>query len=505
LTGRGATKTLWGEFSLTARFPTGPSKTVPESAPATKLESNALGLLSTSALTAAYMGPALSIYCLFGPMAEKVGSGVGFVMFLGLLMTLPSAISFGMLAREMPSAGGVYAWARAALGESIGLWIGLTAASYYIVCVIFPPIVFGQYFNDLLQQCGLPANVWTWLIGVIALLLVTGSVTYRGIVVSSELALTMLLIESAVVVALAGTFIGLAAAHGTFTWAPLTFSGCKGGWSSVFLVLPMVMLSMACDGATPAAEETRNARRTIPLAVVLTCTIVGLWYVVGYSAFALAVPPADAGILTSQAYASAVTPLAGQAWGSLKVLVAITAMTAATGAAIPGAIAASRVLFAMSRDGKLPGRFSRLHPRFRSPWNALHIVYGATLLAVLPALIYGPNRGIDFWAGISGWYIAIVYVSVNVASIVFLWRFHRARFHVVWNLLVPLIGIAAQVLIIWQSIIVELWNSGTLGHCAQGLIVLVSVITAVYVGVHRMRRGSEPSPAEPAYSVDAQA
>ncbi len=489
---------------MTARLSTGPSKNVPESAPATKLESNALGLLATSALTAAYMGPALSIYSLYGPMSEKVGSGVGFVMFLGLLMTLPSAISFGMLAKEMPSAGGVYAWARAALGESIGLWIGLTTAGYYIVCVIFPPIVFGQFFNDLLQQCGLHTNVWTWLIGVIALLLVTGSVTYRGIVISSELALTMLLIECAVVVALAGTFIGLAVAHGTFTWAPVTFSGCKGGWSSVFLVLPMVMLSMACDGATPAAEETRNARRTIPLAVVLTCTMVGLWYVAGYSAFALAALPADAAELTSQTYASAVTPLAGQAWGSFKMLVAITAMTAATGAAIPGAIAASRVLFAMSRDGKLPGRFSKLHPRFRSPWNALHLVYGAALLAALPALVYGPNRGIDFWAGISGWYIAIVYVSVNVASIVFFWRFRRAKFHVAWNLLVPLIGIAAQVLVIWQSIIVELWNSGTLGHCAQGLIVIVSAITAVYVAVHQVRRRNEPSPLAPEYSAEAQ-
>ena len=362
-----------------------------ESAPADKLETNALGLLSTAALTAAYMGPAMSIYALFGPMSEKVGSGVGFVMFLGLLMTLPSAISFGMLAKEMPSAGGVYAWARAALGESIGLWIGLTTAAYYIVCVIFPPIVFGQYFNELLQQCGMHTNVWTWLIGVSVLLLVTGSVTYRGIVVSSELAFTMLLIECAVVVALAGTFIGLAVAHGTFTWAPFTFSGCKGGWSSVFLVLPMAMLSMACDGATPAAEETRNARRTIPIAVVLTCTIVGLWYVVGYSAFALADPAADAAALTSQTYASVVTPLAGQAWGSLKILVTITAMTAATGAAIPGAIAASRVLFAMSRDGKLPGRFSKLHPRFLSPWNALHVVYGAALLG-------RPAAGTRLWA-----------------------------------------------------------------------------------------------------------
>ena len=491
------------ELPATACLPTGASKNVPKSVPATKLETNALGLLATSALTAAYMGPALSIYCLFGPMSEKVGSGVGFVMFLGLLMTLPSAISFGMLAKEMPSAGGVYAWARAALGESVGLWIGLTTVGYYIVCVIFPPIVFGQYFNDLLQQCGLPANVWTWLIGVIALLLVTGSVTYRGIVISSEIALTMLLIECAVVVALAGTFIGLAVVHGTFTWAPFTFSGCKGGWSSVFLVLPMVMLSMACDGATPAAEETRNARRTMPIAVVLTCTIVGLWYVLGYSAFALAMPPADAAVLASQTYASAVTPLAGQAWGSCKILVAITAMTAAMGAAIPGAIAASRVLFAMSRDGKLPGRFPASPAFSLALERPAHRVWGDPARRSAGA-IYGPNRGIDFWAGISGWYIAIVYVSVNVASIVFFWRFHRAKFHVAWNLLMPVVGIAAQVLVIWQSIIVELWNSGTLGHCAQGLIVLVSVITAVYVGVHRMRRRDEPSPLGPEYSADAQ-
>ena len=384
--------------------------------------------------------------------------------------------------------------ARAALGESIGLWVGLTAAGYYIVCVIFPPIVFGQYFNDLLEQCGLHTNVWTWLIGVVVLLLVTGSVTYRGIVLSSELALTMLLIECAVVVALAATFIGLAVAHGTFTWAPLTFSGCKGGWSSVFLVLPMVMLSMACDGATPAAEETRNARRTMPIAVMLTCTIVGLWYVVGYSAFALAMPAADAGLLTSQTYASVVTPMAGQAWGAGKMLVTITAMTAATGAAIPGGdCRLARAVCHVARR-QASGLLLQLHPRFRSPWNALHLVYGAALLAALPASLYGPNRGIDFWGGISGWYIAIVYISVNVASIVFFWRFHRAKFHLAGNLLVPVIGIAAQVLVIWQSIIVELWNSGTLGRCAQGLIVLVSVITAVYVGVHRLRRSNAAEP-----------
>src|SRR5262245_27510562 len=88
---------------------------------ATELRRNALGLLSTAALTAAYMGPALSIYALFGPMTERVGTGVGFVLLIATTLTLLSAISFGMLAKEMPSVGGLYAWSTAALGESAGL------------------------------------------------------------------------------------------------------------------------------------------------------------------------------------------------------------------------------------------------------------------------------------------------------------------------------------------------------------------------------------------------
>src|SRR2546423_989027 len=121
---------------------------------ANELRHNALGLLSTAALTAAYMGPALSIYALFGPMTEKVGSGVGFVLLIATVLTLLSAISFGMLAKEMPSAGGLYAWSSAALGESVGLCIGLHTIVYYLVSLVFCPIVFGQFFNEVLEELG---------------------------------------------------------------------------------------------------------------------------------------------------------------------------------------------------------------------------------------------------------------------------------------------------------------------------------------------------------------
>src|SRR5690606_21401162 len=113
-----------------------------------RLAADALGLMATVSLTAAFMAPAASLIALFGPIIANVGVAGGFVMLAGLLITLPSAVSFGMLARELPSAGGVYTWACAALGPHVGRWVGLITASYYIVLLVFPPVVFGQMFLD---------------------------------------------------------------------------------------------------------------------------------------------------------------------------------------------------------------------------------------------------------------------------------------------------------------------------------------------------------------------
>jgi amino acid transporter len=455
------------------------------SASQTKLQSNALGLLATSALTAAYMAPALSIYALFGAMSAQVGQAVGFVMLLGMLMTLPSIISFGMLAKEMPSAGGVYAWASRALGDAVGLWVGLATASYYVLTVIFPPIVFGQFFNELI---GMHDNVWTWLLGAVLSLAIAGVVTYRGIVISSRTAFTMLMTELTVVVALAVTFIGATIAKGTFSWQPVLPTAAKGGWSSIFLVLPLALLAMVCDAVTPVSEETKNAKRTIPLAMVLTCVLVGVWYVIGFSAFTMATTAEELDTLSEQQFATPIIPLAGLYWGPLKLLVTLTGMTASVGALVPCSTAASRVLFAMGRDGRLPGWLGYVHPRTRAPWHALHVVFATTAIAVIPvALVVGATHTINWWGGCFGWFIAVVYIAANVSNIVYYWRFRRAAFHWLWNVAVPLVGLAAQCIVLWRVVLVELWRQGWFGRSSQLFIVVVAVASAIYVYGVRLR------------------
>ncbi len=453
-----------------------------------RLRANALGLLSTAALTAAYMAPALSIYTLLGAMVLHVGVATGFVMLIGMAMTLPSAISFGMLTAQMPTAGGIYAWTRRAMGDSVGLWVGLSAATYYVLTVFFPPIVFGQFFNEVLSMCGVQQSTWTWLAGLVLALVIAAGVTYRGIVISSETAFAMLMTELAVVVALAVTFIGASIAAGTFTWAPINPRSSPTGWSGIFLALPMALLAMTCDAVTPASEETRDASRTIPLAMVLTCILIGLWYVIGFSAFSLAASPTELADLSRQEYATPITPLAQRYWGAFKILVTLTGMTASIGALVPCTTAASRVLYAMGRDGTLPRWLGHIEPKSQAPWNALHVVFIATAIAVIPvSLKIGAPRTVAWWSNVFAWFIAIVYVFANAANTAYYWRFRRERFHLIWNLLVPLIGLGAQCLILWRVVVVELWNQGWFGRSSQGFIALAALAGAGYVWAIRRR------------------
>jgi amino acid transporter len=474
--------------------PTTIAGSLPMSKSENQLQPDALGLLATAALTAAYMAPATSIYALFGPMVSQAGVAIGFVMLLGVLMTLPSAVSFGMLAKELPLAGGVYSWASRSLGHSVGTWVGLTTASYYVLTVFFPPIVFGQFFNQLLPVFHVTPNKWTWLIGAVTSLVVTGGVTYRGIVVSSRLAFTMLMTELAVVVALGLTFLVVAIAQSRFSWDPLLPTAASNGGSGITLALPLALLAMTCDAATPASEETRNARRTIPLAVVATCVLIGAWYVVGFSSFALAAPREELFSLVADPNINPIAPLARRVWGRFDLLVTITGMTASIGALIPCSTAASRVLFAMGRDGNLPGWLGTVDPRSRAPRNALHVVYLATILGVIPvALVVGETPAINWWSHIFGWYIAVVYFFANLSNLVYYRRCLRHQFHFFWNLLVPVIGIGAQLLVVWQLVVKEMWKDW-FGRSGQIFIVAAMLMTVAYVYLSRGRRVPGDSP-----------
>jgi amino acid transporter len=136
----------------------------------------------------------------------------------------------------------------------------------------------------------------------------------------------------------------------------------------------------------------------------------------------------------------------------------------------------------MGREGKIHRKLGTVHEKTQTPWNALHLVYAAVLIgAFVPLWLVGPDKMMEWWGYVFGWFVGVVYVAANIVNIVFYWRFRRAQFHLVWNLAVPALAIIVQSFVIWQGVFVQLWQAGTSGRSAQAFIAVATLAIGGYV------------------------
>src|SRR2546425_7339803 len=146
-----------------------------------RLKSGALGFAGAATMGAVMMAPALGIYANFGPLATNAGVVAPVVFFISLVASLPTAISYALVSREMPSSGSAYTWLWRTVRPTIGNGVGVIMALYYIIAVLLQPILFGLFFNDLLTYFGVQSTGFgTWLIGFLIDTVLVGVLVHRG-------------------------------------------------------------------------------------------------------------------------------------------------------------------------------------------------------------------------------------------------------------------------------------------------------------------------------------
>jgi len=124
----------------------------------------------------------------------------------------------------------------------------------------------------------------------------------------------------------------------------------------------------------------------------------------------------------------------GVRWGSL--LVKIGALMGLSSTIVVMLLGQSRVFFSMSKDGLLPAMFSKVHPKFRTPWISSLTV--GTFVAALAASL--PINVLDEMVSI-GTLLAFVIVCAGV------WLIRRRDpdlprpFKTPWVPFVPIMGI----------------------------------------------------------------
>lgn len=471
---------------------TAPAASEPE--PAITLKRGVVGLAGAATLGAIMMSPALGLYGNWGPLAQDVGI-IGPLLFaLGLLIALPTAISYATIARVMPSSGSAYTWLWRALTPSAGIFIGWILIGYYIVAVILQPYLFGLYFTELLKYIGI-TGLDQYVSGALGVLIVTAIgayFVYGGIQLSVKGTVVLIAIESIVAGGLALTIIFVKASQGRLSFAPFDPSQIGGAKDIGLALIIMVLSYTGFDVISTVAEETHSPRTLIPRATIIALLGVAAFWIIGTWGLSIGVPMSQVDDLVASGL-TPVTPIAKQYWGAAEILVILTALTAATGVFIATAVGSSRVLFAMGREGSLPSIFGKIHPRYQTPWNANHLVFGTSLVVTLLWPFWlDANFLASFvwWAGAITFFALVTYLFVNVANILYFVRIKPSSRNILTNIVAPIIGIVVDALVLYQAFFVSLWNVSDwrTGQAIIWFCLLVAVVGIVYVAVIRARK-----------------
>jgi amino acid transporter len=203
----------------------------------------------------------------------------------------------------------------------------------------------------------------------------------------------------------------------------------------VFAILAFI----GFEAASPLGEEAKNPRRTIPLAVVGSALAIGLFYVLCAYAWVF-----GAGFNNFVDQATGADPwrnLGKVFWSTGWILVFLAIVNSIAANSNAAVNAATRVFYALARNGLAPRQFARTHPRFKTPHVA---IIWMTAFALVASLIlgwkWGPLTGFAFIATLAVIVVVIVYILICFGCIWHYWTKRRSEFNALLHFVLPLGG-----------------------------------------------------------------
>jgi amino acid transporter len=419
----------------------------PDDSGSSGLRRGAVGFGGVLFQSITFMAPA-SATALSIPAAFAFSGGAGpLSVILALVACLIAANSIGQLSRHLPSAGSFYTFVSHGIHPQAGF---LVAWGFLLGVIVGGPFLALQMgfivANTTNAEWGWSTDTW-WIWTVLVCLLVF-ALGYRGITASTRAGLLLGAFEIVVFVAISLTLIVQAGGDNTLQVFGTHyannpdyrgFSGVIAG--SVFTILAFI----GFEQAAPIAEEAHEPRRTIPLAIFVSCLGIGIFYILNTYASSVAYGP---GRMTGFVSAGDSNPwqnvLGRQAWGWLGFFLVFLALVNSVIANQNAANNSStRTMFAMGRIRLLPGAFGRINP-FGSPMLALVAQLALSLVVSLYlGFHYDPYTGFLLTATILVDIFAPMYVLLNLACLLYFLRFRRDEFKVLRHGVLPILGALA--------------------------------------------------------------
>ena len=327
--------------------------------------------------------------------ALGAGPALMISMIIAAIACIFSALCYSEFATMIPVAGGAYTYTFATLGEFAAWMVGWVLMLEYAIGFIAVACAWSNHFVQFLSGFERFLPAWLahppmWLVNdifsagkiaaenpdvfvprlfgvpicinlpAILIVLLMTAILVKGTKDSTKMAGIMVVVKLAVIAlfVLAGAFYVRPE-----NWVPFAPNGAEGIFAGAFLIF---FAYIGFDALATAAEECKNPQKDLPIGIIGSLIITTIVYVL------------VALVLTGLMNTSSTVPLDflkapmaycmsmnNMNWAA--GLISIGSLAGLTSVLLVLEMAATRILYAMSRDHFISKRFQKLHPKFHTP------------------------------------------------------------------------------------------------------------------------------------------
>ena len=394
----------------------------------------------------------VGIFVLAGQQAAaNAGPAVALSFIIAGIASAAAALCYAEFAGLIPVTGSAYTYSYATLGELVAWLIGWDLLLEYALIVAAVASGWSGYVLNLLDAFGLQLpealrgaphsgdgrmfNLVAALVAMAVAVLLTMRTEWGARANTFVVAFKVL----AVLVVIAVGIAHVDPANWT-PFVPERIVDADGvghyGWQGVVTAAAVVFFAVfGYDTLTTAAEEAKNPQRDLPRAILLSLGISMVLYIAMTLVLTGMVPYAQLG---NDAPVSEAFQARGMKW--IGAAISATAIASILSVIFAFMLAASRIWFALARDGLLPGWFAKVHPTYGTPHRT------TLALGVFTALVAGLFP-LDEVAKLVN--IGVLSAFVVICSAVLVLRRRKPdlprAFRTPWVPLIPVVGIGFSI------------------------------------------------------------
>lgn len=451
-----------------------------------ELRKDSVGTAEVAALSFAGLAPTMAMALGTSFAAIQAGAAVPLAYLLGMFGSLALAYVIVVFTRRVAASGVAFTWIGAVFGKNPGFVAGWLYAGGWMFATAVVLALSAVSLNALFAQANISIH---WFIFFVILLVVAAGLSMYGVKLSLrvQLALELISVATLFVVMLVVVLKGGASGN---TLAPFNPANSANGWSGIGFGLIYGFSAFAgFEAGAALGLESKNPRRTIPRAIILSLVISAGFYI--FVTYALSI---GYGVSNAAKWAADPTPLDtitgrylnGGVASVIDLMVAVSAFSAGMGVLA----LSTRVFYGMANHGLAPDWVRRTHPVTKTPYIAIAV---ASVVALVVGAVVGLSAGtgvlIGVLAGANTLAFILIYAVISIAAI---WAFGRGT-SVPTDLIVKVGVPIIAIVLLGFSLYASVWPQPPFPYNLAAPLVIGWGLIGVVIAVIQRRRGEAPT------------